>query len=52
MSNLMSDVPRITDSWPVMDDSDRSSLVNDSDRLSLKKPDSLSDDTSDRSSHF
>jgi hypothetical protein len=70
MSNLMSDVLRITDSWPVihcdrsshLDDSDRSSNLKDSDRLShlnngdrlspFEKPDSLSDDTSDMSSHF
>jgi hypothetical protein len=60
MSNLMSDVLRMTDSWPVMDDSDRSSHLNNGDRSShlnngdrsshFDKPDSLSVDNSDRSS--
>jgi hypothetical protein len=44
MSNLMSDVLRITDSWPVMH-CDRSSHLDDSDRLSNLKD-------SDRSSHL
>ena len=58
MSNLMSDVLRITDSWPVMeesnDNSDRSPHLNDSDRSShfVDKLDSLNGDDSDRLSHL